>query len=110
MFASDDLATLVQPFGLAEDLLQVGVFVTLRFRQMRRDVDDGLGEPTRGIFTPKQMANNRQMRKSRNLIPLFKDFLFDQTADHNRFIFKYKGLDQRLTGVEHAEPVNAIIA
>ncbi|MBI1373559.1 MAG: DUF1501 domain-containing protein [Phycisphaera sp.] len=29
--------------------------------------------------------------------------------DHERFTYKFQGLDQRLTGVEHAEPVHAII-
>ena len=30
--------------------------------------------------------------------------------DHERFTFKYQGLDQRLTGVEPASPVKAILA
>ena len=30
--------------------------------------------------------------------------------DHNRFIFKYQGLDQKLTGVEEAHAVKAILA
>jgi uncharacterized protein (DUF1501 family) len=30
--------------------------------------------------------------------------------DHERFTFKFQGLDQRLTGVEKAEPVKAILA
>ena len=30
--------------------------------------------------------------------------------DHERFTFKYQGLDQRLTGVEPAAPVKAILA
>ena len=30
--------------------------------------------------------------------------------DHERFTFKHKGLDQRLTGVEHPQPIKAIIA
>ena len=30
--------------------------------------------------------------------------------DHERFTFKYQGLDQRLTGVEPAGPVKAILA
>lgn len=30
--------------------------------------------------------------------------------DHERFTFKYQGLDQRLTGVESASPVKAILA
>ena len=30
--------------------------------------------------------------------------------DHERFSFKFQGLDQRLTGVEKAEPVKAILS
>ena len=30
--------------------------------------------------------------------------------DHEKFIFKYQGLDQKLTGVEKATPVKAIMA
>ena len=30
--------------------------------------------------------------------------------DHNRFTFKFQGLDQRLTGVEPAKPVMKILA
>ncbi len=30
--------------------------------------------------------------------------------DHDRFTFKFQGLDQRLTGVEKAEPVKALLA
>lgn len=30
--------------------------------------------------------------------------------DHNRFTYKYQGLDMKLTGVEHAEVVKAILA
>jgi hypothetical protein len=30
--------------------------------------------------------------------------------DNERLIFKFQGLDQRLTGVEHAQPVKAILA
>ena len=30
--------------------------------------------------------------------------------DHNRFTFRYQGLDQKLTGVEKAEPIKALIA
>jgi hypothetical protein len=30
--------------------------------------------------------------------------------DHSRFSFRYQGLDQRLTGVEHAEPIKALMA
>jgi hypothetical protein len=30
--------------------------------------------------------------------------------DHERFTFKFQGLDQKLSGVEHAEPVRAILA
>jgi hypothetical protein len=29
--------------------------------------------------------------------------------DHNRFTFRYQGLDQKLTGVEKAEPIKALI-
>ena len=31
-------------------------------------------------------------------------------VDHERFVFKHQGLDQRLTGVEQAKPVRAIMA
>jgi hypothetical protein len=31
-------------------------------------------------------------------------------VDHERFAFKHQGLDQRLTGVEAATPVKAIMA
>ena len=30
--------------------------------------------------------------------------------DHEKFSYKYQGLDQRLTGVEPASPIKAIIA
>ncbi len=30
--------------------------------------------------------------------------------DHERFVFPFKGLDQRLTGVEHAQPIDAILS
>jgi uncharacterized protein (DUF1501 family) len=30
--------------------------------------------------------------------------------DHRRFSYRYQGLDQRLTGVEHAEPIRALMA
>jgi hypothetical protein len=31
-------------------------------------------------------------------------------VDHERFMYKHQGLDQRLTGVEEARPVKAIMA
>jgi hypothetical protein len=31
-------------------------------------------------------------------------------ADHRRFTFKYQGLDQRLTGVEEAHVIKALLA
>jgi hypothetical protein len=30
--------------------------------------------------------------------------------DHERFTYKFQGLDQRLTGVEHAKPVMQLLA
>ena len=30
--------------------------------------------------------------------------------DHERFTFKFQGLDQKLTGVEHAQPVRELLA
>ena len=30
--------------------------------------------------------------------------------DHRRFSYRYQGLDQRLTGVEKAEPIKELIA
>jgi hypothetical protein len=30
--------------------------------------------------------------------------------DHSRFSYRYQGLDQRLTGVEHAEAIKALMA
>ena len=30
--------------------------------------------------------------------------------DHNRFTFRHQGLDQKLTGVEKAEPIMKLIA
>ena len=30
--------------------------------------------------------------------------------DHDRFVYKYQGLDQRLTGVEAAQPIKQIMA
>ena len=30
--------------------------------------------------------------------------------DHSRFSYRYQGLDQKLTGVEKAEPIRALMA
>jgi hypothetical protein len=30
--------------------------------------------------------------------------------DHKRFTYRYQGLDQRLTGVEEAKPIKALMA
>jgi hypothetical protein len=30
--------------------------------------------------------------------------------DHERFTYRFQGLDQKLTGVEHAKPVRELIA
>jgi len=30
--------------------------------------------------------------------------------DHERFTYRYQGLDQKLTGVEHAQVVKALLA
>ena len=45
-----------------------------------------------------------------NVLDLYATVLRCLGIDHERFTFRHQGLDQRLTGVEVATPINALLA
>ena len=45
VFVANELATILHPFGLPEDLFHVVILVSVRLFEVRRDVDDRLDEP-----------------------------------------------------------------